>query len=227
MSEAPLMPHDQVAHLSLREAALVYARAGLAVFPCWPGSKKPATTHGYREATIDLERVGYWWRRNPQANIGVTTGTRVDVLDIDVHAGGTGFGALQRLLDAGLAREWAHAVRSPSGGLHLYYPADPDRPQRSWSRSSAHIDFRGQGGYVITVPSRITIAGDERVYEPVGQAFRGRPIPADRIRELLSPSPPARRPALSSVVASLEEHALRIGAWLGHSEGSDRNEALF
>ena len=40
---------------ALRQA-LAYARRGWPVFPCLPGQKIPATTHGFRDATTDEQQ---------------------------------------------------------------------------------------------------------------------------------------------------------------------------
>ncbi|UOQ56385.1 bifunctional DNA primase/polymerase [Leucobacter allii] len=221
-----LMPFAQVADMPLAEAALTYARAGFAVFPCWPGSKDTATRHGFYDATTDLDRVGFWWRRDPDANIGLRTGLRVDVLDIDAHATGTGYPMLQALRRSGLIDQWAHAVRSPSGGLHLYYPADPGRPQRSWSRGTSHVDLRAGGGYIITVPSRITIDGAARAYRPVGAARAdAAPIDGDRIRDLLTPQRPPAPPRPVPLDAS--ERVDRLRVWLSRAQEGNRNASLF
>ena len=79
-------------------------------------------------------------------------------LDIDVHPGGSGFPALARARRAGLVGGWACLVRTPSGGLHLYYPASGEHGQESWSLPALHVHFRGVGGYVIAPPSRVVTA---------------------------------------------------------------------
>lgn len=230
-----LLPFDQTASLSLAEAALVYARAGIAVFPCWPGTKDPATSHGFYEATTDLEQVAYWWRRNPEANIAVRTGIvpelgrGVDVLDIDAHATGTGFPILQGLRRSGLIDQWAHAVRSPSGGLHLYYPADPARPQRGWARPGSHVDLRAGGGYIITVPSRLIVGGSTRSYTPIGGTrLDPGPVDGDRIRELLTPRRPAQpsRPA-DPVPPDTADRVAALRSWLSRAQEGNRNASLF
>jgi hypothetical protein len=43
--------------------------------------------HGLKEATCNRARVLAWWTRHPQANIGLATGHRFDVLDVDGPAG--------------------------------------------------------------------------------------------------------------------------------------------
>lgn len=226
MPQLPLLPFSETTGLPLCDVAHRYADAGAAVFPCWPGTKRPALTHSFHEATHDHQQINRWWSRQPDANIAIRTGDLVDVLDIDVHDTGTGFPHLQRALDAGFGTEWAHAVRSPHGGLHLYYPSDPDRPQRNWSRESAHIDFRGTGGYIMAPPSRILVDGQPRPYAPIGAAYAGSPVDGDAIRDLLSPPRPVA-PIVVEPDASLLERGERLGDWLAGFLGSNRNEALF
>src|SRR5713226_3892759 len=89
------------------EQAQAYAACGWPVFPCQPGSKQPATRHGFLDATCDPDKVAWWWRRQPAANVAIATGhPGPDVLDVDQHGtAGSGFPALNRLIRAGLARE--------------------------------------------------------------------------------------------------------------------------
>ena len=58
----------------LMKAALKYAEKGLAVFPLIPRSKEPIYKGGFQKATTDPEIIKKWWRKNPDANIGIATG---------------------------------------------------------------------------------------------------------------------------------------------------------
>ena len=153
----------------LSVAAAGFAGAGVPVFPCAPGGKHPITEHGFHEATTNLAQVRQWWRRFPKANIGVPTGrpSGVVVVDVDVH-GVNGFAACCRAKEAGLLSGWEVVVRSPSGGLHAYYPAHESAEQRSWQAGRAGIDFRGDGGYIIAPPSRRAVNG-ELPHDEAGQ----------------------------------------------------------
>lgn len=217
------------AHLPivLADAAAAYATAGVAVFPCVPGGKRPLTVHGFHDASADPGQVARWWGRVPAANIGIPTGILVNVLDIDVHAAGTGFPILRALQQQGLVGGWGHAVRSPSGGLHLYYPADPAWRLSSWSRGRARVDFRGTGGYIIAPPSTITTDRGNRGYEVIALGKKLHPVDADAIREFLTPKPEhTTRAALDSSLvqdASVE----RIVEWVALLPEGNRNAGLF
>src|SRR5690349_24273155 len=84
--------------------ALRYAAHGWPVFPCRPGSKEPATRHGFLDASTDPGQIRSWWRRQPSANLAIATGRPgPDVLDVDQHGpAGSGFAAFRRLRDEGL-----------------------------------------------------------------------------------------------------------------------------
>jgi hypothetical protein len=148
---------------SLRDSALGYAGAGIPVFPCIPGGKVPTTARGFHDATTDPEQISAWWSRHPTANIGMPTGllgdgTGIDVLDVDERPTGSGRTALERARRAGLTDGWIRVVGTPSGGLHLHYPGTA---QRNGSLRDQHLDFRGQGGYVLLPPA------DQAVQPPV------------------------------------------------------------
>lgn len=145
----------------LLDAALAYASWGWPVFPLLPlsraqldpqpdkAAKRPATRHGFKDATTDPERIRAWWTRHPDSNIGLPTGIRFDVIDIDVP---NGIPHLLELLGPNAHGEiHGHAVTA-SGGAHLYIPATG----RGNTASPTHgVDYRGAGGYVVAPPSTL------------------------------------------------------------------------
>ena len=210
---------------TIADAAAAYASAGIPVFPCVPGEKNPLTEHGFHDATTDLRQVQRWWHRTPDANIGIATGHGIDVLDVDVHAIGSAFPLLRTLHRSGQISGWAQAVRSPAGGVHLYYPTDPDREQRSWSRGTAHLDFRGLGGHIVAPPSSVLTGGARRRYEVIARGRAPRSIDADAIRELLTPRPaPASTPESRMHGGAGEE---LLAGWVARLPEGNRNSGLF
>ena len=73
----------------LEAAARSYATRGWPVFPLEPNSKIPYKgSRGFKDATTDENRVTDWWTQFPASNIGVSTGKKLVVLDVDPRHGG-------------------------------------------------------------------------------------------------------------------------------------------
>lgn len=163
------------------DAALALADAGVAVFPCQASGKRPLTSRGYLAATTSEHTIRRWLRDAPDANLGVPTGKRFDVLDIDCKNGRDGMGALYRLRDAGLLRGAFAVANTPSGGLHVYLP-----PSGEGNHASKHgLDYRGRGGYVLVAPSRID--GVQYQYSDVDTGRSGPPLHWQAVKDLLDP----------------------------------------
>lgn len=205
-----------------------FACAGVPIFPCAPGGKRPLTRRGFQDASTDLERVQFWWDRAPSANIGLPTGAAsgLVVVDVDVHGPVNGFEGFNRAHRAGLVSGWEFLARSPSGGMHVYFPAVPEAVQRSWQVARAGIDFRGDGGYIVVPPSARNIDG-HRVPYSIEQVARGEtaPVHAQRLRDFLDPRPVIPRPESRYVgtPGALSELADRVA----RLQEGERNLGLF
>jgi hypothetical protein len=226
---SPNLLRQLAAARHLPSAANVLAAHGVPVFPCTPGGKRPLTAHGFLEASTDPATVGSWWDRWPDANIGVPTGpvSGVDVVDVDVHSAGTGFGYFEQARRAGLVDGWIWLVRTPSGGAHAYFPSDGDREQRSWQVPGKHIDFRGDGGYIIVAPSRVTTDdGASHSYRHIAVARHHDPrsVDAARLRTFLDPPRPRQRPVDLPPVGARPD---RLAAYVASRLEGGRNRSLF
>jgi Bifunctional DNA primase/polymerase, N-terminal len=203
------------------EAAHKYADHGWFVFPTAPGSKIPATEHGYLDATTDHKAIQHWWRAEPSANVAIATGAPgPDVVDVDKKGDRSGYPAWNALKQAGLAGEPQAIIRTPSGGMHAYYKGTQ---QRNGHLPDKLIDFRSTGGYVVTAPS--TVSG--RPYEVVSKQPSAATFSWSAAREHLEPQrqqQPQRQP---------QRHADRprdvghLAAWVAAQQEGNRNEALF
>ncbi|MEU2200597.1 bifunctional DNA primase/polymerase [Isoptericola sp. NPDC019482] len=227
---APLVRAARTASLPVAAAGL--AHAGVPVFPCLPTAKAPLTQRGFLDATTDPEQVASWWWRRPDANVGIPTGAAsgFDVVDIDLKAGASGFPAFERARRAGLVSGWGLVVRTPSGGIHAYFAHTPDSEQRSWQSPGAHVDFRGDGGYVVAPPSLCaTPDGTARRYELVSVApHPAGPVDAAALRTFLDPPRPASfvggpTPSAPGVGASPQ----RLAEWVAARPVGGRNAGLF
>jgi len=200
--------------------ALAYARHGWPVFPCQAGRKEPATRHGYQDATTDPDRILWWWRRQPDANLAIATGAPgPDVLDIDQHGqAGSGFAALNRLIRAGLVDgPGAGAiVATPSGGAHLYY-AGTD--QRSGKLPACHLDFRACGGYIIAPPS--SVGG--RPYRVIRHQAEAGTVDWTAITGFLTPE----RQVVPRPGSGPDGSLSHLAAWVEQQAEGNRNDGLF
>lgn len=214
----------------LSAAAREFAAAGVPVFPCTSYGKRPATEHGFHDATTNLDQIEAWWRQSPGANIGVPTGAASGavVVDVDVHGPVDGRASFDRAHRAGLVHGWELLVRTPTGGMHAYYPATPGSEQRSWQAARAGSDFRGDGGYIIVPPSTCSIEGTTSGYQ-VEQVNTGpaRVLDAQRLRDFLDPHPTPSRPASGGVDRDADVDVSRLAAWVAARGEGERNRGLF
>ena len=216
----------------LLEAALAYAERGWPVLPCNNANKQPLVaalkggdgkpvkgTGGVSKASIDPEEIKAWWRKWPFAMIGLAMGRNgLFALDFDprvIEEVDPATGAitereftLEQLKaeteeQIGTALPATLAVRTPSGGVHLYF-RQPEEGAAIRNRGNLpdHVDVRGAGGYVIAPPSFLE---DGRSYRwlhgashaPVAEA------PAELIAELRAPKrKPAATPATNDAAAA-------------------------
>jgi hypothetical protein len=134
---------------------------GLKIFPCVPGGKLPATKEGWKEASDDPAQISAWLRINPEFNWGLATGLNgFFVFDVDPAGLDWWHKLLERDPEIKAAVDRAFQVRTPRGGLHIYFRGEG--PSTA-SRIAEGIDTRGgilkdgeiiSGGYVVLPGSR-------------------------------------------------------------------------
>lgn len=143
--------------MSKVEAAIEWARRGFRVFPCaadQPGTEanekraKRPVWEGWTEwASADEATIRSWWSGHDY-NIGVLTNDLV-VVDIDTKEGKNG---LQSWIELGGGFDTL-AVRSPSGGMHLYYTGA--NVAINQGALGTGLDIRSHHGYVLAPGSTI------------------------------------------------------------------------
>ncbi len=145
---------------TLPRQALGYAEQGWPVFPIWPCGKNPLTRHGVKDATTNQATVGRWWRRWPQANIGLAVPADYLVIDVDSPD------ALQSLRYQDLEVPSTSTSRTHRG-WHFWYMVAA--AVRNGVGVVPGVDIRAAGGYVIVPPS----------VHPSGTTYRW-DVPLDR-----------------------------------------------
>src|SRR5690606_16616857 len=149
---------------TMLDAALALAARGWPVFPCHPNDKRPlvgessegAGDAGLYRATCDQAQIREWWKRWPDAMIGVPTGApiRAWVIDVDPKGGVTVDQVLEQIEQTvGERIPPAPMVRTPRGGLHIYLALPDGLELGNRAGVIPHVDVRGTGGYVIVPPS--------------------------------------------------------------------------
>ncbi|MDQ0904417.1 hypothetical protein QFZ22_000402 [Streptomyces canus] len=170
--------------------------------------------HGFHAATVDVARIERWWGDRPRPGVGGACGPAgLVVLDIDAHARwlphrdrllpGVGIAAdvdltgpadgfhtlgvlaALRGFPSPADDDTTLRVRTPSGGLHVWYRC---RSGQRWQCSTGsgaraparQVDVRAHAGYIVP-PGTVAGAG---AYEPVGSVREPAPLPAWLGREL-------------------------------------------
>ncbi|MET8944876.1 bifunctional DNA primase/polymerase [Streptomyces sp. NPDC004542] len=205
--------------------------------PCLPAGRP---CHGFHAATTDPGRIDAWWGAQPASGVGVACGPAdLVVIDIDAHRAtvpdrsrllpgipipaavdlsglASGFDTLALLAAYRGQLDPAHdestlRVRTPSGGLHVWYRNPwPETRFRCSTGSSTkvalawQVDVRADGGYIVAPATRTT---DGR-YQAEGTVRKPAPLPRwlrdelERTGHLIAPLPPPPSPSLPAVPAA-------------------------
>lgn len=170
---------------------------GVKVFPIVPGGKLPATKNGWRDASDDPAQIAEWQRINPDFNWAVACGpSGLFVFDIDPAGLDWWAKLLERDPVVKAAVDRAFQVRTPKGGLHVYFRGEG--PSTA-SRIAEGIDTRGgierqgeiiSGGYVV-LPGSKTKAGNPGCVDGSYEALPGGVL--DPLPDFMSAIVPERK----------------------------------
>lgn len=156
--------------------------------------KSPLTSRGFLDATQDPDRIRTWWRRWPDALVGVPTGsiTGLLVVDFDAHKADETARAWVDSHTDWLLQTRAHGTLN--GGRHYLFKLPPGQHYGSGvnvqlSGAQRHgIDIRCEGGYIIWWPLHGGTSTGEVAPLPAGL------IDERRIEQKELPPLPARSP---------------------------------
>lgn len=153
---------------SALDDALAYAARGWHVYPahnvrkdgactcrdgasCGSPGKHPRTPHGAADASTSPERIREWWKRWPDARVGMNTGASgVVVLDVELHGATDGRPTWENLAAAHPGLDETLMAGTPHGGWHGFYAANGERVGKpSGFPLGDGIEVLGIGGAVI------------------------------------------------------------------------------
>ena len=172
-----------MARINLLSFAEFCLQRDWAVFPLKPNTKLPMTSHGFKDASKDPERIKLWWSRTPDANIGVATGiiSGLTVIDVDVKKNKVGVrakGKQSAAMVKGMLPS-TFGITTPTNGWHLYY-LNKTKIQ-SMNGFLPGLDIKSDGGYVVGIGSLI----DGKPYKHNGNQIT--PIPSGLRKILITP----------------------------------------
>jgi putative DNA primase/helicase len=169
---------------------------------CKSPGKHPRTQNGSKDATLDKTIIKDWWRRWPDANVGIATGdgSGIVVLDIDPKNGGTD--SLDKVLDEyGLLPDVPHSQTGLKGS-HYVFRLPPGNDPGSPVGIFPGIDVRSTGTLIVAPPS---LHASGRRYKWLRRPTKGEELPDPP--EWLYKSSKARRAG----PAIVEDEPIRAG----------------
>jgi hypothetical protein len=153
------------------ELAIACAEAGVKVFPLAPTGKTPlAGSNGFKDSTTDVNQITDWFRRTKSVVALPATMNALVIIDLDVDEDKDAVAHFEALEDTHGAVE-TFTVRSPRGGLHLYFqhpsPA-ATQGQDEYIKQGTNIgapgfDVRTQGYVIAPSPEK----NNGKVYEVI------------------------------------------------------------
>lgn len=121
---------------------------------CTSPGKHPIPSNWQHLASPDPAVITQWWPQWPDANVGVATGTKSNVVVLDVDPRSGGLEALDALKSKVGGLPDTLTVRTGSGGFHFYFrPNDGEALKNSASKLGPGLDFKAENGFVVAPPS--------------------------------------------------------------------------
>ena len=155
----------------MRESVLELVRKGFSVLPLRSNNKIPCSAHGVNDAQNTEEYVNQTWTDKSTKNVGISC-VNMLVIDVDVK-NGDGLDELAEMERELGKLDPKAIVKTPSGGLHLYFrkPSDDIVGQThiAFRGKKTQIDLRTGNQYVVAPPS--VINGNSYTWEVEPSSF--------------------------------------------------------
>jgi len=194
-------------------AALEYAGYGWPAFRQAPGTKKPLKgSHGFCDATTDVDTITRWWTDDPECNVAVSCGYGLAVLDVDTKDDKRGDRTLAELVRDRGPIGWTRSARTPSGGVHFYFAVPRSFSLRRGTEALGEgLDILGAGSVTLP-PSRLSHGS----YTWVEDGAPGFAAPSPWLLEAMRApelAPPPARPSREHWGADVGDRAKRAIAY--------------
>ncbi|MBI2192444.1 MAG: bifunctional DNA primase/polymerase [Planctomycetes bacterium] len=228
------------------ELALKYAQCGLRVVPCHtptsagcscakgpacqsPG-KHPRLSAWQKESSVDTRVLSEWFRRWPETNIGIATGTVSEIMVLDVDPRHGGLDSLKRLEKQNGGLPPTPTVSTGGRGFH-HYLKHPGRAVKNKIGLLSGLDIRGDAGFVVAPPS-LHVSGALYAWRPGRAPWEVQPAPCPEwltCRIEAETSKTSETSETSKAICSCEDYATveaAIRETLPECEGQ-RNRGIF
>ncbi|MBA3332752.1 MAG: bifunctional DNA primase/polymerase [Actinobacteria bacterium] len=121
---------------------------------CKTPGKHPRIRKWTEQATADSALIAGWWRGWPNANVGILTGRRSNLVVLDVDPRHDGDRALQELIAENGPLPKTVVARTGGDGWHYYFACPPgDAPVKSFTIAGG-LELKADGTFVVAPPSR-------------------------------------------------------------------------
>ncbi|MGY6634840.1 MAG: AAA family ATPase [Alkalilacustris sp.] len=144
------------AELNLTDEAVMWAEAGIPVFPTGE-DKRPLTRHGHKDASTDPDTIAEMFAEAGARAHGIGGRMGKDAglfaIDADLYkpgdAGASAAAFVKGLQDRGLLPE-TREHRTRNGGAHYLLRSEADWPNVN---PASGVEVKGEGGYIILPPT--------------------------------------------------------------------------
>jgi len=161
--------------MNMLEYALKYVERGLCIIPVGHDKKPLIKWERYQKEFPSESAISGWFKKWPDMNIGMVTGSisGISVIDIDTEEGEEGIAPF-------IKKPRTIIVSTPRGGKHIWYKhEDGLRNSQGFIKG---VDFRGEGGYVVLPPSKTDIG--EYKFKTSFEKNKFPPVP-DAVKKIL------------------------------------------
>jgi len=128
--------------ITLKQAALEYAKQGISVFPVMPNSTQPMPNWA-TDATTDFEQIEKWWAQNPRFNIGILTGQRSGLVVVN----------FKTINESELGKLSSTSIAVTSRGYDLYFKYQDDLSEQLDRERYPEASLYGEDRHVVAPPS--------------------------------------------------------------------------